>query len=107
TIRAQGGGANNVVIVQTTTDQAWQARSHLEVATVAGGTVASANLADAQTTACTGCRASAVAVQVLFVTGDPSVYTPANVAAAATGGCTSCGAYAYAWQYLLQTDGPV
>jgi len=107
TIGPQGGGANNVVIVRTTSDQAWHARSHVQVASVAGGTVASTNLADAEATACTGCRASAVAVQVLFVTGDPSVYTPANVAVAANGGCNTCGTYAYAWQYLLQTDGPV
>ncbi len=46
-------------------------------------------------------------MQVLFVTGDPSVYTPANVATAANGGCNSCGTYAYAWQYALQTSGPV
>ena len=104
---AQGGGANNVVIVRSTADQSWHARAHLEVASVAGGTVASTNLADAQAAACTGCRASAVAVQVLFVTGDPNVYTPANVATATNGGCDACGTYAYAWQYLLQTSGPV
>jgi hypothetical protein len=107
TAPAQGGGPNNIVISQTTTDQAWQVRSQLEIAPAAGPTVASTNIADAETAGCTGCRASAVAVQVVFVTGNPSVYTPGNAAVAATGGCNSCGAYAYAWQYLLQTDGPV
>src|SRR6266516_3549917 len=82
TIGAQGGGANNVVIVQSTTNQWWRARAHLEVASVA-------------------------AVQVLFVTGDPNGYTPANVATATNGGCDACGTYAYAWQYVLQTSGPV
>jgi hypothetical protein len=105
TIGAQGGGANNVVLVQTGTDQAWHARSHVQIASVAGDTVASTNLALAEAMGCTGCRASAVAVQLLFVTGDPSVYTPANVATAANGGCNTCGTYA--WQYLLQTSGPV
>lgn len=103
----QGGGANNVVIVQSTADQAWQERSHVEVATVGGNTVASANLADAEATDCTGCRASAVAVQVLFVTGQPSVFTPANAAVAVNSGCTGCGTFAYAWQDVLQTSGPV
>ncbi len=46
-------------------------------------------------------------MQVLFVTGDPNVYTPANVATATNGGCDACGTYAYAWQYVLQTSGPV
>jgi hypothetical protein len=100
------GGANNVVLVQTQSDGQWNERSHVQVAPVAGDTVASTNLAVAQATGCTGCRASAVAVQVLFVTGDPSVYTPSNVATAANGGCDTCGTYAYAWQYLLQTSGP-
>ena len=104
---AQGGGANNVVLVQSTTDQTWLARSHVEVAPVAGDTVASANIASALATACTGCRASAVAVQVLFVTGDPSVFTPGNAATAVNAGCDSCATFAYAWQYVLQTSGPV
>jgi hypothetical protein len=103
----QGGGANNVVIVRSTADRAWQARSHVEVATVAGSTVASANLADAMATSCTGCRASAVAVQVLFVTGSPNVFTPANAATAVNSGCDTCATYAFAWQYVLQTSGPV
>ena len=104
---AQGGGANNVVLVRSTVDQAWRARSHVQVAPVAGDTVASANIASATSIACTGCRASAVAVQVLFVTGDPSVFTPANAATAVNAGCNSCGTFAYAWQYVLQTSGPV
>jgi hypothetical protein len=107
TVGAQGGGANNVVIVNGATDGAWRARSNLQIASVAGNTVASTNLADAEAAGCTGCRASAVAVQVLFVTGTPNVFTPANVAVAANGGCDTCGTYAYAWQYVLQTGGPV
>jgi hypothetical protein len=102
-----GGGANNVVIVKATADGATQARSHVQVVPVAGDTVASANIAAATATACTGCRASAVAVQVLLVTGDPSVFTPGNAATAVNAGCNGCGTFAYAWQYVLQTSGPV
>ena len=56
TIGAQGGGANNVVLVQIGTDQSWHARSHLQIASVAGDTVASTNLALARAEGCTGCR---------------------------------------------------
>jgi hypothetical protein len=104
---ATAGGANNVVIVKSTADGASQARSHVQVAPVPGDTVASANIADAQATSCTACRASAVAIQVLLVTGDPSVFTPANAAIAVNAGCNGCGTFAYAWQYVLQTSGPV
>jgi hypothetical protein len=70
-------------------------------------TVASSNIAEAAATACAGCHSTAVAVQVVFVTGTPQYYVPANVAAATNAGCNGCGTYAYAWQYLVQTSGPV
>jgi hypothetical protein len=100
------GGANNVVIAQTTADGAWLARSSTMAVSVAGDTVTSANIATATTSDCSACHSTAVAVQVLLVTGTPSYFAPANVAAATNAACAGCGAYAYAWQYVLQTPGP-
>src|ERR671926_40608 len=53
-----------------------------------------------------GRRSTAVAVQVLITTSNPSVFVPQNTAVAVNGGCNGCGAFAYARQYVLQTDGP-
>lgn len=103
----QGGGANQVVLAQTTADNPLLVRSGLQVSQVGGGTVTSANIATALATDCTGCHSTAVAVQVVFVTGSPQYYTPANAASAVNGGCTGCGSFAYAWQYVVQTNGPV
>jgi hypothetical protein len=102
-----GGGADNVVLVSTTADGSTLARGGTQVVTVAGDTVDSTNLAKAAATDCTGCHSTAVAVQVLFVTGSPHDYEPTNAAVAANGSCTGCGSYAYAWQYAIQTSGPV
>ena len=102
----QGGGANNVVIVKTGTDGASPVRAHTQVAQTASPTVTSSNVATATATGCTGCHATAVAVQVLMVTDAPQYFTPRNAAAAVNSGCTRCGTFAYAWQYVVQVDGP-
>jgi hypothetical protein len=100
----QGGGANNVTLVQARTDGATQARSQTQVTMFGGDAVASSNIASAFATGCTGCNATAVAVQVVMYTGSPQYFVPANAATAVNGGCTSCGTFAYAWQYVVQTD---
>jgi hypothetical protein len=104
----QGGGANNVVLAQESTDGSSLVRANTQISQVGGPTVTSSNIAVATATGCaTGCDATAVAVQVVFVTGDPQYFAPANVPTAVNSGCTGCGAFAYAWQYVVETDGAV
>lgn len=100
----EGGGANNVVITQTTADGAALVRSTVQVSTVGGPSVTSANIATAVSTACTGCSTTAVAVQVVLVSGTPSYFIPGNFAGATNAGCSHCGAFAYAWQYVPQVS---
>jgi hypothetical protein len=100
----QGGGANDIVLASTSTDGEFAAKSHTKVTQTGGTSVAPSNVAVARAESCTGCHASAVAVQSVIFAGSPRVYTPANAAAAANADCTSCGTYAYAWQYLVQVD---
>jgi hypothetical protein len=104
---AQGAGANNLVIVQTSTDGSALSRAGVQVAPYGGSTVASANIAEATASDCTGCSSAAVAIQAVFVTGDPSVVTPGNAAVATNAACADCTSYAYAYQYVLSTNGPV
>src|SRR5947199_8260509 len=99
------GGANQVVIVQNTTDGATRVNGRTQVVPVASDTVTSANIATAVNAGCTGCHSSAVAVQILIVKGSPSTFTPGNVAGAANGGCDSCGAFAFARQHWIQVTG--
>jgi Fe-S cluster biogenesis protein NfuA len=100
------GGANNLVLVQATNAGATMARAGTKVSIAASDTVASGNLAIALNADCDGCHSTAVAVQVLITTSNPSVFVPQNSAVAVNGGCNGCGAFAYARQYVLQTDGP-
>jgi hypothetical protein len=104
---ALAGGANNVVIAQASQDEPTSVHFHLQVAPFGGDSADSSNIAIALSHDCTGCSSTAVAVQAIFLTGDPSTVTPANVAAATNANCESCTAYAYAWQYVVSTGGPV
>src|SRR3954467_12760723 len=68
---AGAGGANNVVLVQATTDGQVAARAHLQVAPFGGADFGSSNLAEAVAQTCFGCSTVAVAVQAVFLTGEP------------------------------------
>jgi hypothetical protein len=96
------GGANQVVIVQSTTDGATLVNARTQVVPAAGDTVTSATIATAVNAGCIGCHSTAVAVQILIVKGSPSTFSPGNVAGAANGGCESCGAFAFARQHWIQ-----
>ena len=100
------GGANHLVLVSTSLDGQTLARGSTQVVTAASPSVTSANIAIATASNCIGCHSTAVAVQVVLVTGNPSLFAPGNVAAATNAACTGCGSFAYARQYFLQTSGP-
>jgi hypothetical protein len=97
-------GASQVVIAEAIRDGTTIVRSGLQVAPA--DAVRSANLASA-TAACSGCHATAVAVQVLFVSGDPGDSVRTNAATSGNYACSPCSTFAYAWQYVVQTEGPV
>ena len=77
-VPASAGGANHVVIAQNTTDGATVVHAGTQVVPTAGDTVTSANIAVAANANCVGCHSTAVAVQILIVTGSPSTFTPGN-----------------------------
>ena len=57
---------------------------------------------DAQAYAnCTGCRAIAVAFQVILILGSVDEITPINAAIAVNFDCKKCGAYAFAYQLIV------
>lgn len=51
---------------------------------------------------CTDCRALAMAVQIVFVEGSPSTFTPENAAVAVNDHCTGCRTAALAYQIVMQ-----
>lgn len=96
-----GGGGSNVVNVINSSGTAY--RDHTKVTTYSGDSSQSSNVASALSRYCTGCRTRAVAVQVLIVTGNPTLFAPHNAASAVNYYCTACDTYAYAWQDVFQS----
>ncbi|MCA1845059.1 MAG: hypothetical protein LC792_18060 [Actinobacteria bacterium] len=57
---------------------------------------------------CTGCETVAVSIQVVLVSGDPSVVAPENAAIAINDNCDLCETLAMAYQFVFNTgDEPV
>lgn len=56
---------------------------------------------------CTGCRSTAIAFQIVLVSGRPGRLVPRNVAAAVNDGCVECVTYAGARQFVRVTSEPV
>jgi len=56
---------------------------------------------------CTDCRATAVAFQIVLVSGSPTTVSPRNIAEALNVECTRCVAVAEARQFVRVVDQPV
>jgi len=54
---------------------------------------------------CSACQTVAIAIDVVFVQSDPTVYTPTNLALALNIGCSSCNTLADAYQFVISTGG--
>jgi hypothetical protein len=104
---AEDTGPDNVVNVETTGTGVTDTQSALKLGSYGGDNLQSENVASAYSHDCTDCRTVAVAVQAVFVTGNPSTSEPKNVAAALNERCTRCTTFAYAYQYVVSTDGRV
>ena len=73
---------------------------------VAGDVVDSTNAAVAFSS-CTDCSSTAIAIEVVLVTGDASTITPTNLALAYNFECQSCISIADAYQFVFSTGGQV
>ena len=71
-----------------------------------GGVIDHKNIAQAGAR-CTGCRATAIAFQVVIVQGPPERVEPLNRAVAVNDQCTQCVVYAGARQLVRVVDKPV
>jgi hypothetical protein len=81
-------------------DLAW------DVAKQRGGVVDHFNAANAAAR-CARCKATAIAFQIVIVSGAPQTVGPINQAVALNHGCTDCVAVAEARQFVRVVDAPV
>jgi putative peptide zinc metalloprotease protein len=102
---ASASYGDNFVQVQATQRHQTVERSNLMVVANDTDTVDNGNLAEAYAHDCTGCRAVAVAFQVVIIPGSPHTVTPGNLASASTLKCSNCTAIAIAKQYVVYSHG--
>ena len=77
-----------------------------DIAKQRGGVVDQANKAHAAGR-CTGCEATAIAFQIVLVSGSPSRVAPTNEAVALNLECAQCEVVAEARQFVRVVDAPV
>jgi putative peptide zinc metalloprotease protein len=106
TAPAVADDGNNIVSVVNTKDGASLFRMVFDIRRVTGDVVDNGNAAIAYAS-CTDCKTVAIAIQIVFVTGNPSTIAPENVAIAINESCTACETLASAYQFVISTGGPV
>jgi putative peptide zinc metalloprotease protein len=97
---------DNAAVAINTKDGSSIFKFAFSIRKVASGVVDQTNAAVAYSS-CTDCQTVAVAIEIVLVTGDPSVVTPTNVAIAINDQCTLCISVADAYQWVLGTGGNV
>ncbi len=97
---------DNLALAINTRDGSSLFRFAFEIRRVAGEVVDNQNVAVAYSS-CTGCRTLAIAIQIVIVTGSPSIVTPVNAAVAVNENCTLCETFASAYQFVIGGSGPL
>jgi putative peptide zinc metalloprotease protein len=103
---AYAGGGDNTAIAINTKDGSSVFKFAFAIRHVMQDTVDQTNAAVAYSS-CTSCSTTAIAIEVVLVEGDPSVFTPTNVAIAINNECNLCITFASAYQFTVQSSGPV
>ena len=97
---AHAHAQDNTAIAINTKDGAALFKFAFSVKRVAGDVVDNTNAAVAFAS-CENCQTVAIAIQIVLVTGDPSVVTPTNLALAFNVECTLCETMASAYQFVF------
>lgn len=105
-LAGEGGGQDNIVVAENTTDGSSLFAFAFDLRRVAGPVLEQTNAAIAYAS-CEDCRTVAIAIQVLIVQGDPEEVRPVNAAIAVNEECTSCDTLASAHQIVIGGDGPL
>lgn len=104
---ATASAQDNTAVAVNTEDGSSVFQFAFSIKKVANDVVDPTNAAVAYAS-CEGCETVAVAIQVVLVSGDPSVVAPQNVAVAVNDDCDVCTTLAYAYQFVFGSgDEPV
>lgn len=92
--------ADNSAVEINTKDGSSLFKFAFAIKRVAGDVVDEQNAAVSYAS-CTQCQTVAIAIEIVLVTGDPSVVTPTNLAIAINDQCTLCVTVADAYQFVV------
>jgi putative peptide zinc metalloprotease protein len=92
--------ADNSAVAINTKDGSSLFKFAFAIKRVAGDVVDEQNAAVSYAS-CTECQTVAIAIEIVLVTGDPSVVTPTNLAIALNDQCTLCVTVADAYQFVV------
>jgi len=98
--------ADNTAIAINTTNGSSVFKFAFAIRHVMGSIVDETNAAVAYSS-CTDCRTTAIAIEIVLVEGNPTIFTPTNVAIAVNYQCTLCNTFAAAYQFVVQGTGPM
>ena len=99
-------GQDNSAIAVNRKDGSSLFKLAFKIKRVAGGVVDATNSAVAYSE-CESCKTTAIAFEIVLVTGDTSNAQPVNQAIALNYQCTLCETFAAAHQWVISTGGPV
>ena len=96
----EGGGGNgspiNTAIVENTKDGSSVFKLAFQVRKIMGSETVEPGNAAVAIASCTNCQTVAIAVQIVFFIGSPTVFAPENAAVAVNAGCSFCDTLATA-----------
>ena len=98
--RPDAARADNSAVAINTKDGSSIFKFAFAIKRVAGDVVDETNAAVAYAS-CTQCQTVAIAIEIVLVTGNPSVVTPTNLALAINDQCTLCVTVADAYQFVV------
>jgi len=104
---AQASPHDNVATAITETDGGFASDFAWGISRQHGGDVVDQLNAAHALARCTDCRATAVAFQIVLVSGSPATVSPRNIAEALNVECTRCVAVAEARQFVRVVEEPV
>jgi hypothetical protein len=102
-----GGSPVNTAIAENQTDGTSVFKLAFQVRTITDETTVAPGNAAVAISSCKNCQTVAIAVQIVFVIGSPTVFAPENAAVAVNTNCSFCDTLATAYQFVVQSSVPV
>lgn len=102
---AEDAGGDNTAVAINTRDDSSLFKFAFSIKKVLGEVVDNQNAAVAFAS-CENCQTTAIAIQIVLVSGSPSTVVPENYAISINQSCTLCSTFSAAFQFVLGVEDP-